>query len=186
MIYCPNFYPACLSASRCTSLIPTACSYTVYTCLSVYVCVRVHSSKHYSRTCVLRVHAYVSPQVCLYNRRSVCACMSMSVWGAPGDHSGRSARGHARSRASPKEARSSACTTVGSPCWAASALKKPWLTRTQVRYSTKSMLIKAFNSSWTSLTQSDVLNINLSSWGRGGGRRERWRSISMWLPLCVV
>lgn len=29
------------------------------------------------------------------------------------------------------------------------------------------MLIKEFNSSWTWLRQSDVLNINLSSWGRG-------------------
>lgn len=40
-------------------------------------------------------------------------------------------------------------------------------TYTGQMHGTRSMLIKEFNSSWTWLRQSDVLNIKLSSWGTG-------------------
>lgn len=64
--------------------------------LSVALCVRLHICLHIRdvcvHLCVLHVHAYVNPQVCLSN--CLCLCMSvMSAWAAPRDHSGRSALG---------------------------------------------------------------------------------------------
>lgn len=93
-LYSPCLHP-CLSLHLTDPYCLRPRSACLPACLSVYgfVCVHIRVSVMDARVlvCVLHAQAYVSPQVCFYSSLREWICMS--VWGAPRDHSGRSAQG---------------------------------------------------------------------------------------------
>ncbi len=105
-------------------------------CLSVYVCVCV-------RTFVwaLRMHAYICVY-CVRVHMSIPRCACTTAWVRAcawvlcqfEEHQGttqeEAPRGTHTLKTQPKAEPSSVRTTAESPCWAASALKKPWLRHT--------------------------------------------------------
>lgn len=149
---CPHPYlnlPMHLTDPCCLGPYCACLSVCLFTCVRVWV--RVHSSKHYRCTCAYVCIACAC--VCQSPVAWVCARVRMSVWGAPRDHSGRSARGtHAQDQAwSGAELALHDCRVpMLRSIHPLDALACAHVGQT---YATESMLIKAFNSSWTWLSQ---------------------------------
>ncbi len=137
-----------------------AVSLSLYVCVYPRAYVRAHMQDAHVLVCIVRACKCQSPGV-LVHVHIVCTRMSMSVWGAPRDHSGRSARGrHAQGQVlTGAELSLHDCRVpMLSSIHPQEALINAQLSQT---HSTRSLMIKAFNSSWTCFSQIYVYASNM-------------------------